>query len=122
MVVDKNKELYIYKTIGWSEEEKQKIKDIKIPLGTGIAGKVAAKNKRIFVTNIEDYTDHDFKYKEKYETKSFISLPIYGIKKVVAVLNQTENKNGLYTMNDLEVLNIITQLSSKVFKLIQIII
>ncbi|MCK4798392.1 MAG: GAF domain-containing protein [Spirochaetes bacterium] len=120
MVVDKNKELYIYKTIGWSENEKQRVDDIKIPLGTGIAGKVAAENKRIFVTNIENYEEYDFKYKDKYETKSFISLPIFGTKKVVAVLNLTDNKKGLYTMNDLEIINIITRLSSKIFELIQI--
>ncbi len=119
MIVDKNNELYIYKTIGWSNEEKENIKDMRIPLGTGIAGKVASENKRIFVTNIENYHEHEFKFKEKYETKSFISMPIVGINKVVAVLNLTENKNGLYTMNELEILNIITKLSSKIFEFIQ---
>ncbi len=120
MVVDKNKELYIYKTIGWSEAEKKKIDEIRIPLGTGIAGKVASENKRIFVTNIENNPEYDYKYKENYQTKSFISMPIVGINKVVAVLNITENRNGLYTMNDMEILNIITKLSSKIFELIQI--
>jgi len=118
MVVDKNKELYIYKTIGWNKDEN--IKNIRIPLGDGIAGKVAAENKRIFVTNIENYEDYDFKYKNNYQTKSFISMPIYGIKKVVAVLNLTENKNGLYSMNELEVINVITKLATKIFELIQV--
>ena len=119
MVVDKNRELYIYKTMGWSLEEKKKIKDIKIPLGSGIAGKVASENKRIFVTNIENYEGHDFKFKEKYETKSFISLPIFGMHRVVAVLNLTDNQNGYYSTSDLEGLNIITSISSKIFELIQ---
>lgn len=120
MVVDKNKELYIYKAIGWNEDERKNIKNIKIPLGSGISGKVASENKRIFVTNIENYGDHDFKFKDKYQTKSFISLPIYGVKKVVAVLNLTESKKGFYSMNDLEILNIITKLSSKIYELIQL--
>jgi signal transduction protein with GAF and PtsI domain len=120
MVVDKNKELYVYKTIGWKEEEKKKIKDIKIPLGEGIAGKVASENKRIYVTDLEDYEDHDFKYKDNYTTRSFISMPILGVKKVVAVLNLTENKNGLLDINDLEIINVITKLASKMFELIQI--
>ncbi len=120
MVVDKSKELYIYKTIGWNESEKKKIDEIKIPLGAGIAGKVASENKRIFVTNIENNPEYDYKYKDNYQTKSFISMPIVGISKVVAVLNLTENRNGLFTMNDLEVLNIITRLASKIFELIQI--
>ena len=116
MVVDKNKELYIYKTIGWSTEEKAKIKEIRIPLGSGIAGKVASENKRIFVTNNEGY---DFKYKDKYETKSFISLPVFGMHRVVAVLNLTDNQNGFYSISDLESLNIITSIGSKIFELIQ---
>jgi|GEM_PF-1264158 len=120
MVVDKNKELYIYKTIGWDENEAMDIKDIKIPLGSGIAGKVASENKRIFVTNIENYHEFDFKYKDKYNTKSFISMPIMGINKVVAVLNLTESSKSIYSMNDLEILNIITKLSSKIFELIQV--
>lgn len=120
MVVDKNKELYMFKTMGLNEEEKRKIENIRIPLGEGIAGKVAAENKRIFVTDLEDYENHDFKYKKNYMTKSFISLPIFGVKKVVAVLNLTENKNTIFTMNDLEIINVITKLSSKVFELIQI--
>jgi uncharacterized protein YlzI (FlbEa/FlbD family) len=28
MIVDKNKELYIYKTVGWDEMDKEKIEDI----------------------------------------------------------------------------------------------
>jgi hypothetical protein len=120
MVLDNGKELYVFKTVGWSDEEKEKINDIKIPLGAGIAGRVASENKRIFVTNIENYSEHDFKYKDKYKTKSFISMPITGIKKVIAVLNLTEDKDGLYSMNELECLNIITRLSSKIFELIQV--
>ena len=120
MVVDKNKELYIYKTIGWGEEEKNKIKDIKIPLGEGIAGKVASENKRIYVTDLEDYEEYDFKYKKNYTTNSFISMPIFGVKKVVAVLNLTENKSDLLDINELEIINVITKLASKIFELIQI--
>jgi hypothetical protein len=117
MVVDKNNMLSIYKAIGWSNKEKPA--EIKIKTGEGIAGKVAAENKRIFVTNIETNSEYDFKFKENYHTKSFISMPVFGIKKVVAVLNLTENKNELYSMNELEMMNIITKLSSKVFELIQ---
>ncbi len=119
MIVDKNKELYIYKTVGWSASEKQKIRDIKIPIGEGVSGKVALENKRIFVTNIETYEGFDFKFKDNYESKSFISLPIYGLHRVVAVLNLTDNKKSYYGISELEALNIITKVSSKIFELIQ---
>jgi len=120
MIVNKEKELYIYKTIGWNEDEIKKFGDVKIPLGQGISGKVASENKRIFVTNVENYEDFDFKNKDKYKTKSFISMPIFGIKNVVAVLNLTENKDELYSINDLEILNILTGLSSRIYELIQL--
>lgn len=119
MVVDKNKTLSIYKTMGWSIEEKQKIKDIKLNLGEGIAGKAAANNKRIFVTNIDNYEGYDFPNRNRYKTKSFISLPIYGMHRVVAILNITDNKNGYYSVSDLEGLNVMSGIASKVFELIQ---
>ncbi|MBP5707274.1 MAG: GAF domain-containing protein, partial [Spirochaetales bacterium] len=119
MVVDKNKTLSIYKTMGWSIEEKQKIKDIKLRIGEGIAGKVASDNKRIFVTNIDNYEGYAFPNKLRYKTKSFISLPIYGMHRVVAVLNLTDNKNGYYTVSDLEGLTIMAGIASKLFELIQ---
>ncbi|MBN2544426.1 MAG: GAF domain-containing protein [Spirochaetes bacterium] len=119
MIVNKEKQLYIFKTIGWNEEELKKFGEVKIPLGQGISGKVASENKRIFVTNVENYEDFDFKNKDKYKTKSFVSMPIFGIKNVVAVLNLTENKEGLYSINDLEIINILTSLSSKIYELIQ---
>ncbi|MBR3731145.1 MAG: GAF domain-containing protein [Spirochaetales bacterium] len=119
MVVDKNKHLTIYKTMGWSIDEKQKIKYINIRLGEGIAGKAAANNKRIFVTNIDNYEGYDFPNRMRYKTKSFISLPIYGMHRVVAVLNITDNKNGYYSVSDLEGLNVMAGIASKVFELIQ---
>ncbi len=72
------------------------------------------------MTNVENYEDFDFKNKDKYKTKSFISMPIFGIKNVVAVLNLTENKDELYSINDLEILNILTGLSSRIYELIQL--
>ncbi len=119
MVVDKTKHLTIYKTMGWSIEEKQKIKDIKLAVGQGIAGKTASDNKRIFVTNIDNYEGYDFPNRTRYKSKSFISLPIYGMHRVVAVLNLTDNKNGYYTVSDLEGLTIMAGIASKLFELIQ---
>ena len=100
-------------------EKKSGIKEVKdkiIKEKKRIEKKAEVKKKE----KKKEKKEYKNKYKDKYETKSFISMPIVGTKKVVAVLNLTENKNPLYTMNDLEVLNIITKLSSKIFELIQI--
>jgi len=120
MIVDKSKELTVFKTLGWKESEANKISSIRIPLGEGVSGFVAAENKRVFVTNVETYKDFEFKYKEQYSSKAFISMPISGIKRVVAVLNITENPRGYYTMGEMEALNILTYYCAKIFELIQL--
>jgi signal transduction protein with GAF and PtsI domain len=124
MAVDKNKSLYVFKSTGWDSATERKLKSVKIPLGNKIAGLTASKNSRIFVKNIDECyeldIDYDFIYKNQYETKSFVSLPIFGHNRVVAVLNLTDKTNGEYLKGELEILNIIVMLCSKIFELLQI--
>jgi hypothetical protein len=124
MAVDKNKSLYVFKSTGWDSATERKLKNIKIPLGNKISGMVASKNARVFIKNIDESfeldIDYDFKYKNEYETRSFISLPIFGHNRVIAVLNLTDKSNGNYTKGELDILNIIVMLSSKIFELLQI--
>ena len=124
MAVDKNKSLYVFKSTGWDSATERKLKSVKIPLGNKISGLAAFRNSRIFVKNIEECydldIDYDFVYKDQYESKSFVSLPIFGHNRVVAVLNLTDKTNGEYSRGELEILNIITMLCSKIFELLQI--
>ncbi len=117
MVVDKNKELYIYRTIGWSKDEQELINSIRVPMGEGLSGKVALENKKIFVANVDYYKSFDFIHKDKYKTKSFIIVPIYGLQRVIAVLNFTESQKR-YTLGQLEALDLLTKLASKSFELL----
>jgi hypothetical protein len=117
MVVDKNKEIYIYKILG--RRNLDKYKDVKIKLGHNISGKVALENRLIFMENIDIRNQFEFKYKSEYKTRSFISIPIFGLNRVVAVLNLTDNKKGFYDKSDIKLVEIIAKISSKVFELIQ---
>jgi hypothetical protein len=118
MVVDKNNEIYIYKISGW--ENPEKFMDIKINVGEKITGAVAERNKIIFIENIDATLEFEFPNKNEYETKSFISLPIFGLNRVVAVLNLTDNKKGSFNNNEVKLLESIARLSSKTFELIQV--
>jgi hypothetical protein len=124
MAVDKNKSLYVFKSTGWDSATERKLKNVKIPLGNKISGLAASKNSRIFVRNIEECyeldIDYDFIYKDQYESGSFISIPIFGHNRVVAVLNLTDKTYGEYTKGELEILNIIAMLCTKIFELLQI--
>jgi len=118
MVIDKNKEIYVYKAIGW--ENSEKFKYLKMSVDSNISGVAALENKIIFIENIENEPKFSFKFKNEYDTKSIISFPIYGINRVVAVVNLTDKTNGYYENNDLKIIDIISKTSSRMFELIQL--
>lgn len=119
MIVDKNKYLYIYKTIGWGEDENNFAKEIKVNIGEEICGKVAENNNAIIVEDIDIYPDHQFKYRSKYKSRSFISMPFFGLNRVVAVINLTDNISGMYLNNEIEIVKSILKLGNKIFENLQ---
>ena len=91
MLINSDNELYIISSKGLSEKV---IKETKIKIGEGIAGRVASTGKYIFVENIE--TDVRFlrpNDEERYVSKSFISVPLKIKTKVIGVLTINSPKN-----------------------------
>lgn len=86
MLIDKeNNELYIAATKGAGKNVSP---TERIKLGEGVTGKVAKTGKPVFVEDIE--TDIRFtrvEIEEKYNTKSFISVPLRARNKILGVLN-----------------------------------
>jgi len=86
MLIDsQNNELYIAASRGLPPEI---ISSVRIKIGEGIAGKVAATGKPVFVEDIE--SDRRFlrpNSTARYESKSFISVPLRVKSKVIGVLN-----------------------------------
>ncbi|WP_305046179.1 GAF domain-containing protein [Geoalkalibacter sp.] len=68
-------------------------KTYRIPLGEGIAGRVAQSRQAVLVTDID--SDPRFaKTRDRYKTRSFISCPIIGKTRLLGVLNINDKKNG----------------------------
>ena len=91
MLINSDNELYIISSKGLSEKV---IKETKMKIGEGIAGRVASTGKYIFVENIE--TDVRFlrpNDEERYVSKSFISVPLKIKTKVIGVLTINSPKN-----------------------------
>ena len=91
MLINADNELYIISSKGLSEKVK---KETKMKIGEGIAGRVVSTGKYIFVENIE--TDVRFlrpNDEERYDSKSFISVPLKIKSKVIGVLNVNSPKN-----------------------------
>ena len=105
MLINQTNELYIVAAKGLSKDI---IENTKMKIGEGIAGIVASTGKYYFVENIE--TDVRFlrpNLEEKYETKSFISVPLKIKNKVIGVLNINSSKNSKpFTQRDVELLTL----------------
>ncbi len=99
--------LRLIKGFGWENRGE----NIEIDVNDGIAGYAFTQNKRIYVTNIETHPEIGRKNKPQYKSKSFIIFPIklFYEENVLGVLNITEKSDGegIYTMEDLEKMNIL---------------
>jgi diguanylate cyclase (GGDEF)-like protein len=69
-------------------------REIRIPKGVGIAGKVAEMGEPILVENIEDDPRIGKKNQSKYKTSSFVSVPLKIGNRVVGVMNFTDKATG----------------------------
>lgn len=103
LVDPKHKELWSIVASGLDHQE------IRVPLGQGVAGRVAETGETV---NVEDayslpFHDHSFDQKFNYKTRSMLSLPIRhragGIVGVLQLLNKTSSPR--FTAEDEDFLN-----------------
>ena len=107
MLHDKKKdELFIFKTIGWETREIHMAKRMKSKPGEGIAGRVFLDGEPLLVNKATD--KEEFDTRDKYKSKSFISLPIYRGRNIIGVLNLTEKEEGLYSKGEIDLLRFIS--------------
>jgi transcriptional regulator with GAF, ATPase, and Fis domain len=104
----KKDELFIYKTIGWDTREIQLARKMKSKPGEGIAGRVFLDGEPLVVNKTTE--KEDFDVKDKYKSKSFVSVPIYEGKNIVGVLNLTEKEDGAYTRGEIDLLRFISDI------------
>lgn len=89
--------------------EKQKT-PVKIKIGKLIAGWVAQEGEALLVENVdEDPRVKSRPANKRYKSKSFISLPLKGDKKVLGVINVTDKlvDSDIFTEDDLRYLSLL---------------
>lgn len=107
MLIDERaRELVIRAANGLPDEV---IRSTRIPLGKGIAGTVALEGVPYLSQNIEN--DPRFRKRsddKRYETKSFVSVPVKLKDKIIGVININNKASGdVFTEEDLELMQIL---------------
>ena len=105
MLIEDEKFLVLKVGVGIDED---KLRNVRTQLGKGIAGQVAQTGVPIWVKNIE--TDERFKRQSsaKYQTASFLSVPLVVKDKVIGVLNVNDKKdNQPFSKDDFELITIL---------------
>ncbi len=91
MLLDNRGQLYIHSSRGIDHDV---IRDYRLPLGEGIAGKVALDKQPVMVVDLQ--TDPRFQHddQDRYRTRSFVACPVIGAEDVLGVLNINDKKDG----------------------------
>ena len=82
------------------------VKKVKLKSGEGISGKVFESGRPILVDDIEKIPKYKLKKESKFETRSFLSVPLIysgaeGKKEIMGVVNATDKTSGVnFTLND----------------------
>jgi len=101
----KAEELYIYRTLGWSNNEIKLITNTRIKPGEGIAGRVYLDGEPVVMNEKE--TKGEGELKDKYKSSSFLSFPVYSGERIIGVLNLTEKDTGAYTKQEIGIVHFI---------------
>jgi diguanylate cyclase (GGDEF)-like protein len=103
MLVEENgRDLHIESAIGLDPRIAQ---SLKLEIGSGISGKVAASGEPMLVDNIEEDERTRIRNRRRFKTKSFLSAPLRVKGKIIGVVNLSDRKNGgTFTGQDLDVL------------------
>lgn len=81
---------------------KKIVEPIRIEVGQGIAGQVAATGEPLLVQNLETDQRISQEKRTRYKTKSFISIPLKIDSRTIGVLNLADKLNGkVFTEEDL---------------------
>jgi len=104
----------IVAAVGLSDEI---VKSTKLRIGEGIAGRVFLEGEPIFCSDIEKDPRFMRKPNIKYYSKSFISVPLKVLDKVIGVLN-VNNKEEMKEFNkmDLDLLSLIADEAARVIE------
>ncbi|MCK5684682.1 GAF domain-containing protein, partial [bacterium] len=116
MYDEETDELYFYIAQG---EKAESVKEIRLPMGTGIAGWCAEKRLPVFVPD----TSKDPRFykkaddKSKFVTNSLVAVPMVNKDKLIGVLEVLNKKGELpYSKHDVELMEAISTLVVNAFE------
>src|SRR4030066_1101966 len=102
LINPENRELYISAAIGL---EKEVIQNTRLKMGSSIAGYVAEKGTPLMIEDVEKDIRFRRINKQKYETKSLLSVPLKIKNKVLGVINLNNKVDGTsFSKSDLQLL------------------
>jgi len=108
-----NKETNMLEIVAAKGLPEEVVKNTRIPIGEGIAGKVAAEGEPILCENIETDKRFSRESNEKYTSKSLISVPLKVQNKVIGVLNiNNKASKQKFEEKDLRLLTILADQSA----------
>jgi len=70
------------------------VREARIPVGTGVAGWVASNRRPVCVSNAQESSEIAGSGRERYKTRTFISVPLEDETGLVGVLNVTDPISG----------------------------
>jgi len=90
------------------------VKNIHIPIGKGIAGKVVEEGEPILCENIETDKRFSKQSNDRYTSKSFVSVPLKVQNRVIGVLNiNNKESKQKFDEKDLRLLTILAEQSAR---------
>ena len=115
MLLDKTRsELFIKMSYGLDEWI---VKNTRVPVGEGIAGKVAKTGESLFIHNIEENEIYSCPNNPQYETVSLLSVPLVVNDVVVGVINVNNKTSG--DPFDRDDLNLLTAFSDRISRALE---
>jgi len=94
------------------------VRRVKLRSGEGISGKVFESGKPMLVGDIEKIPEYKLKKESKFETRSFLSVPLIysggeGKKEIMGVVNATDKTSGVnFTLNDQRLITALSAIAS----------
>ncbi len=106
ILIDRETEELVFRWSGDTTERKEKLKKIRIPAGKGVAGRVFSTGVSVLLNDVRKCPEH-LKEVDRitgFITRSMVAVPLQTPDKPIGVLEAVNKKRGVFTENDLLVL------------------